>query len=144
MNEPTIVKEYPLGIKEWNDGDFSYGEDDLWAQSFGDAIMGTIGFCPCGQPGLALDYIRKGLKTIDRSPDQTYDEWRQSVNNHFKSPQEEYFFYYWADKEHLTDHGGSVPGWLTDKGKSVLKLIEELEEYEKVMAMNVVNKFLGL
>lgn len=33
--------------------------------------------------------------------------------------------WYWLDNKGYTEHGGSVPGWLTEEG---WKLLEDLEE----------------
>jgi len=36
-----------------------------------------------------------------------------------------YFMWYWFDKEELTEHGGSVPGWLTKKGLGMLNKLNK-------------------
>jgi hypothetical protein len=94
---------------------------------------GILGFCCCGTVPENLRYISAGLELIgEKSPKGSGDEWnawykgwRKRVDDHFKSSAAEYFFFYWADKEKLTEHGGCVPGWLTDKGKDLLAMLRE-------------------
>jgi len=93
---------------------------------------GDLGFCGCGMPEQNLDYIRKGLEHINetRPESQEHDDWHPEwvSRGHeiFGNETSRYFFFYWADKEELTEHGGSVPGWLSDKGKELLEVLEIL------------------
>lgn len=41
------------------------------------------------------------------------------------------FFYYFLDTKDLTDHGGSVPGWLNEKGDALLDELTEFLENEE-------------
>lgn len=95
---------------------------------------GILGFCECGIPDRNLKYILGGLRLInEKGPSDLY-EWKQwwvshqsKISAHFGTKEAEYFFYYWADKEELTEHGGSVPGWLTSSGDDLLQMLEEWE-----------------
>ncbi len=117
------------------DGGGFEDSDGLYHEDATDLIQcGLLGLCGCGGPEDNLSYILAGLALIDEQiPDLkgALDEWweghKARIADHFKSPEGEYFFYYWADKEGLTDHGGSVPGWLTDKGRALLSLLREWE-----------------
>lgn len=91
---------------------------------------GIFKFCGCGRPEDNLDYILGGLELIAEKPPQGYDAFsawfdkhQERVRAHFGSMKAAYFFYYWADKEDLTEHGGSVPGWLTDKGHDLMLML---------------------
>lgn len=94
---------------------------------------GILGFCGCGSPKENLAYIFLGLEIIhslseyDPSVSGDFTKWfsihKSITESHFKRSESEYFFYYWCNKEGLTEHGGSVPGWLTDKGKELLGLL---------------------
>lgn len=92
---------------------------------------GILKFCACGCPEDNLDYILGGLELIaekvpegDRAAFVAWWEQHQTrVRTHFGSDGAAYFFYYWADKEGFTEHGGSVPGWLTDKGTDLLLML---------------------
>lgn len=101
--------------------------DDL-----GDAILDGLNFCHCGMPENNLLYILGGLEIIDekRPDDRTqFDAWWDAHTKreaaHFGNQSSAYFFYYWADKEGLTEHGGSVPGWLSDEGVALLTKLRE-------------------
>ena len=100
-----------------------------------DPIWQSFDFCGCGSPEDAAKFIFYGLEFIGWRLDQLKEsdvsvrgpEWKALCDRLdkrkielFGSDGAAYFFYYWADKEELTDHGGSVPGWLTDKGKAVM------------------------
>lgn len=106
-------------------------------------INGVVGFCGCGRPDDALKYIHDGLRLIDDlelavsesnsfERNSSYDDWRYEVEKHFKSSEAEYFFYYVMDVLGLTEHGGSVPGWLSDKGKAFLSLTSSLFEGDDI------------
>lgn len=97
---------------------------------------GFLGFCGCGDPEGNLEYIRSALEILaerfPRIPDREREQWDtwykqhgERVLAHFGNDRSAYFFYYWADRNRLTEHGGSVPGWLTDKGKHFLKVLSE-------------------
>ena len=57
---------------------------------------------------------------------QTYEEWSAAEKRLFGSSGAAYFVYYVLDEKELTEHGTSVPGWLTEKG---LTLLQDLNEY---------------
>lgn len=81
---------------------------------------GILKFCGCGDPDENLEYILKCLKEIE-AKDPVSDNGPAGL-----------FFCYWADKEGLTEHGGSIySGCLSDKGKELLKDIEWCLENEK-------------
>jgi len=90
-----------------------------------------IGFCGCGIDG-DFEYVLGGLRLINRRFDNDHDNldawWKQHREaelKHFGHALSAQFFYKWADKAGLAEHGGSVPGWLTEKGKTLLRLMEE-------------------
>jgi hypothetical protein len=93
---------------------------------------GILGFCGCGRPEENLLYILGGLEVInDKGPIDplAWDAWwelhKERVRTHFGNEDAAYFFYYWADKNRLTEHGGSVPGWLDEKGSRLLALLRQ-------------------
>jgi hypothetical protein len=103
-----------------------------------DLIHQHLGFCACGKPSQNLEYILGALEALDakwtylRSFDDIprgsclYDLAEKKLENHFRDQRAQYFFYYWADKEELAEHGGGVGGeWLTDKGEQLLALLRE-------------------
>ena len=92
---------------------------------------GILGMCGCGDPAGNLEYIRTGLCLIDErlQSDATdrkwWDEYQQRVRAHFGNHLSEQFFYYWLDKEAFTEHGSSIPGWLTEKGRDLAEMLKE-------------------
>jgi hypothetical protein len=102
--------------------------------------IGFLDFCPCGLPCENLEYIRIGLQLIDKFRkihhfnDDRVTLTQDSINHdkishaHFGNEESKFFFWYWADKEEYTAHGGSVPGWLTDKGKEFLALLNQYHD----------------
>lgn len=118
---------------EWTLDDFRREEetgewmapDGVWYPDTEAALGYLLGdLCGCGRPDKALRYIHKHLCEVGRVANdvdvgRTFD---------FGSDGEMYFFWYWADNEGLTEHGGSVPGWLTERGEVLLR---QLDEYIK-------------
>ncbi len=96
---------------------------------------GMLGMCGCGSRELNLAYIRGGLALINEprpencSPAKAnawwWEDYFERIKKYHGGEGQKYFFYYWTDTAGLTEHGGSVPGWLTDKGKEVLGLLNE-------------------
>jgi hypothetical protein len=85
---------------------------------------GLLRFCGCGRAEDNLRYILRGLEMVATYATGTPDYSERSCEV-FGASEAEYFFYYWADKEGLTEHGGTVPGWLTEKGKTLLAMLRE-------------------
>ena len=101
-----------------------------------------IGLCGCGIDG-DFDYIMRGLELLDeRCPNNDvgeaayaerrkwYDGLRERRVAHFGSDISAQFFFKWADREGLAEHGSSVPGWLTDAGRRLLSLMREAAKRE--------------
>lgn len=100
--------------------------------------MGVLGFCGCGNPETSLLYIMQGLELITAvSPEDpvAWEIWRKAhrevLTSFFGTVGAEYFFFYWCDKEGLTEHGSGMPGWLTADGKKLLNLLQEWKEANK-------------
>lgn len=119
------------------DGGFKF--NDIDCENAEDLLhVGLLGFCGCGQSQENLLYILGGLELINdncpvRVNDDNFEKWHKEkdirVVAHFGNINAAYFFYYWTDKKDLTEHGGSVPGWLTDKGKEMLGLFVEWRDF---------------
>lgn len=110
----------------YEDPDGCFHED---AESFLQTY--SLGFCGCGRPEDSLAYVRDVLQHIDNlkqlvwEKKQTYEEWTAAGKKLFASDGAEYFAFYVMDTKGLTEHGGSVPGWLTDKGREMLEDLNE-------------------
>lgn len=86
----------------------------------------VLGFCNCGRPEESLRYVRDALQHIDNlkqlvwEKKQTHEEWEADGKKVFANAGAEYFAYYVLSEKGFEEHGGSVPGWLTDKGRELL------------------------
>ncbi len=95
-----------------------------------------FGFCGCGSPDDNLRYMRDGLGLLEAlsacgNTETTwsadYAAWTARVKELFGNDQSTYFFWYFLDKLELSEHGGAVPGWLTEAGKDMLADLRELK-----------------
>ena len=89
-------------------------------------------FCGCGSPEDNLIYVLGGMTLAEeKGPDgyEAFSAWWHDKEKreiaHFGSEAAARFFHYWLDKEHLTEHGSALPGWLSKRGKSLLVLLRE-------------------
>ncbi len=91
----------------------------------------SLGFCCCGTPEHSLGLVRDVLRTVSnlnvlvREKSQTWEEWKLA-GEQICSEREMDFVFYFLDAKKLTEHGGSIPGWLTPKGEQLLQDLDEL------------------
>lgn len=92
----------------------------------------VLGFCGCGMPSAALEYVRKALQLVDdlNNNESTMKQWAERKKEVFANDGAEYFMWYFLDNMQLTEHGFSVPGWLTEKGIELLSDLTELSALE--------------
>lgn len=94
----------------------------------------VLGFCGCGIPEETAEWVLRGLEAIDRPFQREekewqafYPQWQDELRSLYgDNDAARYFFWYWCDDKGLTEHGGGVPGWLTDKGKGLRDRLKEL------------------
>ena len=102
-----------------------YDYDDVL---YGDLLLalhsGVLKFCGCGRPEDNVKYVLDGLKIMEETSHLPYRDKKCIRREHFGSGGAEYFFYYTMDILELTEHGGSVPGWVSPEGKEFIKLGE--------------------
>ena len=79
--------------------------------------VGILGMCACGDPEMNLKYVLEGMSNLGKPSDA-------------RSPAQ-WFFLYWLDTEGFTEHGTSLPGWLTESGKCLLSLLKEWDKLPK-------------
>lgn len=85
--------------------------------------------CGCGQPAQVVGVIHDTLDLLQRRWADPDDPWPDASNVEEEAlfggdDRWRYLTYYWLDNLGLTDHGGSVPGFLTDRGEQVLAALE--------------------
>ena len=111
-----------LGIVEKNGG---YEYDEVLHEDLLLALhSGVLKFCGCGRPEESVRYVMEGLKILEYTFGMPYEDKRALREEHFGIDGAEYFFYYVMDALELTEHGGSVPGWVTPEGKEFIRLAE--------------------
>jgi hypothetical protein len=116
---------------------FIDNEGGSWDTPQNAIAIKLLGFCGCGDPEAALAYVRSALRLIvglhrdDPTPwDEKYRRYREHAHTLFHGDRgTELFMWYFLDDKGLTEHGTSVPGWLTPLGNDVL---EDLESFELV------------
>lgn len=84
-------------------------------------LQGTVlGLCGCGDPDATMAYIGTMLEKIKNETFGSYTDMAYM------------FFVYWASHNYFTEHGTTVRcGWLTDKGKDALELINKYKTSDK-------------
>lgn len=98
-------------------------------QDHNEYIIETIfGWCGCGNPAAAGQYILAVLRRVKVRSDYDNRGSFEKVTDDDKQLQPfkgalEIMWYIMYQVE-LTEHVGSVPGWLTDKGTEVLEILE--------------------
>ncbi len=82
------------------------------------------GFCGCGQPDEAATFLFSVLDCIDQlQHDRDYSR----LDKLIPDPGMRYFILYQLDNLGFLDHGGSVPGWLTQDGRDCLELLRSAD-----------------
>lgn len=79
-----------------------------------------FGFCGCGDPTATFRLVAPALRALANSQ----LTWQERDAATHADGDVRYLLWYVLDRAGLTEHGGSVPGWLTDKGKQVLADLE--------------------
>ena len=124
-----------MHIDKYKKEDGYYDEDDIYYEDSESFLQGKIlGFCNCGMPENSLKHVQLALRQVSNlkcivwEKKQTIEEWDAENNKLLGGETGTYFMWYWLDTKGFTEHGGSVPGWLTESG---YKLLEDLDEYFK-------------
>lgn len=116
-----------MHIDKYKKEDGYYGPDDCFSETAMNFMQGQIlDFCCCGRPEDSLLFMRDVLAHIDGRNRKTWDEWNADGAKLFATDGAMYFTFYVLDKKGLTEHGGSVPGWLTPKGREIMEDITEI------------------
>lgn len=114
-----------------------YDEDGVFHEDAESFLQTKIlGFCGCGNPELSLKHTQTALRQVYNLKElvwekkQTFKDWDAESEKLLGGEASAYFMWYWLDTKELTEHGGSVPGWLSTKG---YELLEDLDEYFEEM-----------
>lgn len=115
-------------VKYYNKEKKVYVWNEFEYKDFDDMIFGMLDWCGCGSPDNVVKEIMRVLQHIDDLKELVFnkkmssEEWDKKGKEQFGNF--EYILYYIFDEKKLTLHGGSVPGWLTDKGYEMLELMK--------------------
>lgn len=140
MTPKQSFREYFDGLTGEDGPDNSYNVKDAAGISY-DSRLGAVcewlGFCGCGNPEMALSLVVDALRTLTNtryprgvlplSPEA--DAWRERWRSEWAKIGDErvqYFVWYMLAEWKLTEHGGSVPGWLTYDGEYFLTVVAPL------------------
>lgn len=91
-------------------------------------LIERLGFCMCGLPEEALKFIHDLLAWVDhrmnsKAPALQGEEWTKYFRDIDAGYDKiladnkdglKYMLFYFLDDKELTEHGGSVPGWILD------------------------------
>jgi hypothetical protein len=85
-------------------------------------IESKVGFCGCGMPGEALEWLVGVLRILSVHPaDDSWTPAWERVRPSFTTDGECFAVLYWLDHLGLAEHGGSVYGsYLSDLGERIL------------------------
>jgi hypothetical protein len=109
-----LTEHNPIFIRDADGEGWHIAGDNCYYPDRVDLIhTGILGHCGCGCPELILKTLLHKLRDLNnlRNTD-TPDQW---------------LWLYTIDRAELTEHGVGLPGWLSERGQAVLKLLEELE-----------------
>lgn len=91
----------------------------------------VFGFCGCGNTEDTLKYIRDHMQLLD---DHKKNHFGPETGARYTFSPAEYLVWYELDRVRLTEHGGAVPGWLTQFGEEMLhdlNIMYPIEEGEE-------------
>lgn len=132
MRTNEEIKELIKTMDHLIGNEYAYNKDSI--DTLEDIVITQIfGFCGCGLPEYTYKFIFNGLKHIKKLGDCgcNYKLWEQEGKEIFHTSGIKYFFYYVLDNIGLTEHGSSVPGWLTVEGEILLDIMIKNENETK-------------
>jgi hypothetical protein len=113
------------------DDDSIVSESGCNYESLQDFIHTDIfGFCGCGMSEDVDSLIYNILTILNIQNSLTFKEYKARLEMYLPTDALQYFMFYWLDFKGFTKHGGSVPGWLSDKGHELLNLLDLVYEKE--------------
>lgn len=98
-------------------------------------LCAKFNFCGCGDPEGALRYVLGALKLLktqaelcsmaaDKDWHNNWEKMQAERLKYFQSSWAETFAWYMLTNLGMIKHGGSIPGWLTEKGERVVMMLE--------------------
>lgn len=119
-----------MNIDKYKNEDGSYTYKECHHDDAVSVIGEMLGFCGCGSNESAMEFVRDALQLVKERHLSSHEEaWKiilEKQNTLFHNDNIMFFTWYWLDDKGLTEHGSSVPGWLTNKGKEILDDLNEI------------------
>lgn len=105
-----------------------------------DWVFSELGFCGCGDPEAALEFVKSVLlairkrshenREIEESDTASQERWSRNSDTireligMERAPAMAWFFLYMLSDKDLLEHGGNCSGsWLTEKGEQILDVL---------------------
>lgn len=89
------------------------------------AVRDLIPICGCGSPGIAAAVMHEALGTGgDDKPFRRCDALIAFVAAHPRAAAE--LIHHMLNEAGLLEHGGTVPGWLTEEGERVVEVLNRI------------------
>ncbi len=127
------MSEY-RSLESYKDEEGVYVDQDgvSW-KSAEDLLQGYfLGFCCCGIPEQSIELAANALKLLNEER-EPYHEFSLKASRLFHGNEAvEWFVWYGLSKADLTEHGGCVPGWVSEKGKQFLHLYDQYLEVKEL------------
>jgi hypothetical protein len=102
-------------------------ESQGWWQSIEDALMNKYtNYCTCGDPKAALIFMASVIRFVEDKREMDTGERETREKELFPVEGSSYFIYYALSELDLLEHGGSVPGWTTEKGIHFMEDVESV------------------
>jgi|ERR1051325_1295910 hypothetical protein len=110
-------------------------------------LLEDMNWCCCGQPELAASLLFDALslakwrfdvsatlrsKEDFEAANERYEQYRKRELELMSNDSIAYFVWYTIDAAGLMEHGSSIPGWLTEKGKEMLEALRELRNLKEI------------
>ncbi len=128
-------------IDKYKQADGTYeDEDGIYFENAEEFMNGILGFCGCGLPVDAAEYIMGAMQLLhnrsemvlnmpldEHATSEKYQANEQKLKTYFASQGAEYFMWYYLDDHDFLEHGvGVASGWLSEKGEQVLSDLKEM------------------
>lgn len=101
------------------------GTDHHWS-----CFTDEIPHCGCGSPEDSFEYLLKALKALEVGPKEM-DEALGFGRGGESNPGPYWTILYFMDEFEWIEHGSRLPGWITDKGKRAIRLLEGMLKCER-------------
>lgn len=128
-----------MNIDKFKDEDGGYLYKGISYEDAEDFLGSFFGFCGCGRPDVALKYMRDCMSHILELEElvwekkMSYDDWEKKQKSLYINEGAMYAIYYLLSDKDITEHGGGVPGWLSNtvndtiiSGKQILSDLKEM------------------